>query len=331
MGNVAVIGSGSWGTALANAFADRGNSVTLWGRTEQILEVNALHENRKYLPGFKLSEKICATLDIEQSVKSAEVIVCAIPTQQIRKVFQPLSSLLKGKLIVNSAKGIEEKSHVTVSRIFEEIAPANTYLVLSGPSFAQEVVQRLPTAVTVASKATDAASTVQRMVSNSYLRAYTGTDVIGVELGGALKNVIAIASGVASGLKLGHNAQAAIINRGVAEIIRMGKCKGANPMTFLGLSGMGDLILTCTGPLSRNRRLGQGIGEGKKLDQIQRELGGVAEGVYTARSAYELSRQLNIEMPITEQVYRVLFEATSVQSALTELMGRGLKEEWDIG
>ncbi len=327
--NIAVIGCGSWGTAVANVFCDAGSSVTLWGRDAiTVDEILKLHMNSKYLKGFKLSPSLKASTDLNGTIAEADWVVCSIPTQQIRKVFSPVAKELAGKPLINTSKGIEVGTNATVSEIFAEVAPSSPYIILSGPSFAQEVVQHLPTLVTLASKNESVLKEVQHQLSTPYFRAYRSTDVPGVELAGALKNVVAIASGMVTGLKLGYNAQAAIINRGIAEITRMGLKRGADPMTFLGLAGMGDLILTCTGPLSRNRRVGVSLGEGKKLADIQRELGGVAEGVYTAQSAFELAQKSGIEMPITEQVNKIIYRDGTPQKALSELMSRGLKEEW---
>lgn len=329
MKKVSVIGMGSWGTALANVFADAGCEVVLWGRdTGQVESINKSHENTKYLKGIPLSVKLRASTDLGEVLGFSEIIICSIPTQQIRTVFGPHTGILATKHIVNTSKGIEVGTHLRVSEIFEELAPKATYTILSGPSFALEVVKRLPTLVTVASKDINDAAEIQKLLKTPYFRAYTSRDVAGVEFAGALKNVIAIASGMVTGLSLGYNAQAAIINRGIAEIIRMGKVKNADPMTFLGLAGTGDLILTCTGPLSRNRKLGALLGEGKKLAEIQQALGGVAEGVYTANSAFELAGKYQIEMPITEQVYKILYKGSTPKQALNELMSRELKEEW---
>lgn len=326
---IAVIGAGSWGTGLANVFADAGHDVTIWGRdTGMVNSINTAHENLKYLKGVQLNPKLKASSDLTSTLTSAQWIVCAIPTQQIRSVFKPLANHLKNKLIINTSKGIEVGTHLRVSEIFHEIAPEARYTILSGPSFALEVAKRLPTAVTLASVASEDATQVQMALATPYFRSYTSKDVIGVEFAGALKNVIAIASGMVTGLNLGYNAQAALINRGIAEIMRIAKAFHADPFTFLGLAGTGDLILTCTGPLSRNRRLGVLLGEGKKLPQIQQELGGVAEGVYTAKSAFELASKAGIELPITEQIYRILYESSTPIEALQSLMGRELKEEW---
>ncbi len=325
---VTTVGAGSWGTALANVFADAGTDVTLWGRDAQIVAaLNAKHENPKYLKGYPLSPRITATTDLGQALDSAAIIVCSIPTQKIRPVFAPLAEKLEGKIIVNASKGLEIGTGMRVSEVFESICPSTQYVVLSGPSFAQEVVEQQPTAVTIAAKDKNLATQIQNLMATPYFRAYTSQDVVGVELAGALKNVVALATGIVRGTRLGYNAQAAVINRGMAEIVRMGRKLGADPATFLGLAGMGDLVLTCTGPLSRNLRAGMLIGEGQPLDEIVKTLGGVAEGVYTAQSAHELAEKHSIEMPILREIYAILYDGKSLQSAIASLMGRDLKEE----
>jgi len=328
---VAVVGAGSWGTAVANVMADGGAEVTIWGRdTATIDAIRERHENEKYLKGYPLHPALGATVDLDEALEGAGIVVCSIPTQGIRSVFMPIREKLSGRILINTSKGIELGTHRRVSEIFHEINPQLRYAVLSGPTFAQEVIRRLPAAATVAADR-DVATEIQKVLSTNYFRVYTSTDVGGVEIAGALKNVVAIATGMVDGLKLGYNAQAAIINRGIAEMMRMGKLVGAEPLTFLGLSGMGDLVLTCTGPLSRNRTLGMRLGAGKKIDDITKELGGVAEGMYTARSAFELAARHRLEMPITEQVYRIIYENSTPQQALVDLMNRGLKPEWEVG
>lgn len=328
--SVCVVGAGSWGTALANVLAEAECAVTLWGRNTDVLDaIEQRNENPKYLRGIRLNAGIRPTKDLGRGLEEAEMVFCSIPTQNIRSVFADYTSLLRGKPVVNASKGIEMHTHLRVSEIFKELEPSAKYAVLSGPSFAEEVAKRLPTAVTIAADDPTVGTDIQQLISTAYFRAYTTNDVIGVELAGALKNVMAIAAGVVNGLKLGYNAQAAVINRGIAEIARAGKSRGALPMTFLGLAGMGDLVLTCTGPLSRNRRVGMLLGEGKSLQDAQAASGGVAEGVYTAQAAYELSKKWQIEMPILTEVYRLLYENGSPQEALSALMGRDLKGEWD--
>lgn len=326
--SVAVIGGGSWGTAVANLFADAGCKTTLWARdTDVVFGITTAHRNEKYLKGIDLSPKLTASGDLSATIEGADIVVNSIPTQHIRSVFQPVARLLAGKIVVNTSKGIEQKTHARVSEIFKALAPTSKYVILSGPSFALEVVRRLPTAVTVAST-DDSATTIQQILSLPYFRAYTSHDVVGVELAGALKNVVAISSGIVAGIGLGHNAQAALINRGMAEILRFGMKLGAEELTFLGLAGMGDLILTCTGPLSRNLRLGLLLGKGKTLKEAIGELGGVAEGYYTAKSALELAQEKKVEMPITQEVYNLLYNGSTPQQALHALMSRDLKEEW---
>jgi glycerol-3-phosphate dehydrogenase (NAD(P)+) len=326
--SVAVVGGGSWGTAVANLFADAGCKTTLWARdTDLVFQINTSHRNEKYLKGIALSPKLMASGDLKETIENAEIVVNSIPTQHIRSVFQPVASLLAGKIVVNTSKGIEQNTHARVSEIFKSLSPKAKYVILSGPSFALEVVKRLPTAVTVASE-DESATLIQKLLSLPYFRAYTSKDVVGVELAGALKNVVAISSGIVAGIGLGHNAQAALINRGMAEILRFGLKLGAQELTFLGLAGMGDLILTCTGPLSRNLRLGLFLGQGKSLKEAIQQLGGVAEGYYTAKSALELSKLKKVEMPITQEVYNLLYMGSTPQQALHALMSRDLKEEW---
>jgi glycerol-3-phosphate dehydrogenase (NAD(P)+) len=325
---ISVIGSGSWGTALAHVLAGAGHRPILWGRDVAVSEsIASAHENSKYLPGLKLHPSVTASNDLVAALEKSQCIVCSIPTQQIRSVFGPFAPLLKNKIIVNSSKGIEIGAHLRVSEVFAQIAPTAEYLVLSGPSFAEEVVKGLPAALTLAGPSTETAKRVQNTFSSAVFRLYTSSDVVGVEIAGALKNVVAIASGMVSGLKLGHNAQAAVITRGLAEIARLGKCLGAQPLTFLGLAGMGDLVLTCTGPLSRNRRLGEALGLGKSLSTVQKELGGVAEGYFTAKAASSWAQSLGVEMPILREVYGILYEGTSARDAVSSLMRRNLKEE----
>ncbi len=323
-----VMGGGSWGTALAHVLADSGMTTRIWARDVQVVdEIQKKHLNSKYLPGLALSPAIQATHQLPEAILKSDVIVCAIPTQQIRSALGPVASILNGKSVLNSSKGIEQNSLKRVSEIVKDICPDSPYMIISGPSFAQEVIQRLPTAVTIGTTNESLAEQMQLAFSAPYFRAYRSKDVVGIELAGALKNVLAIATGVAAGLGLGHNAQAALINRGIAEVTRLGVKLGADAMTFMGLAGVGDLVLTCTGPLSRNRRLGIEIGKGKSFEEVKALIGGVAEGYYTAQSAYLLAKKAQVEMPITENVYRILYEGLPPKQALTELMSRDLKSE----
>ncbi len=325
---VTTVGAGSWGTALSNVFADAGHDVQVWGREASVVNaINQKHENPKYLPGKVLSHSLGATLDLAKALDRAQVVICAVPTQKIRAVFSPFADRLAGKVVLNTSKGLEMGTLMRVSEIFESMNSGARYAALSGPSFALEVVEQQPTAVTIASTHKELALELQQAVSTPYFRAYTSSDVVGVEVAGALKNVVALATGIVRGRKLGYNAQAAVINRGMAEMVRAGRVLGAEGTTFLGLAGMGDLVLTCTGPLSRNLQAGILIGEGKPLDQVISALGGVAEGVYTAQSAQELSKKISIEMPIFHEIHGILYEGKTLEGAVASLMGRDLREE----
>lgn len=327
---VAVLGSGSWGTALAHVIADAGNSVCIWSRdTETVNAIHSRQENPKYLPGIPLNAHIRASTDLEEVIQAAHWILCAIPTQQIRSALSAYTGILNGTPLINASKGLEMRTHKKVSEIFKELCPKSPYAILSGPSFALEVAKRLPTAVTLACKDKKLGKDAQALFSAPYFRTYTSEDVVGVEISGALKNVIAIASGAVSGLGFGYNSQAALINRGMVEIHRVGKALGAQTLTFLGLAGIGDLVLTCTGPLSRNRRLGEGLARGRSLELIQNEMGGVVEGVFTTQSVQELARHHKLDLPIMSQVYEVLYAGKTAQQALTHLMSRELKDEWE--
>lgn len=328
----AVLGSGSFGTALGAILADKGNDVVLWTRRPELIEsINSRHENDRYLSGLKLPDSLRAAADIKEVLAGAELVVLAIPTQSLAEVLGEHGKLLPEKTpIVGAAKGIERGSLRTVNEILEEELPKqyHPYLAyLSGPSFAKEMIQKVPTVVSIASNSEETARRVQKDFYHVYFRTYWTPDVIGVETGGALKNVIAIAAGVADGLGMGYNTRAAIITRGLAEITRLGVAKGANPLTFLGLAGMGDLVLTCTAELSRNRTVGFNLGKGKKLSQILEEMNQVAEGVVTAESAFQLSQKLGVEMAITAEVYRLLYEDKDPMRVAADLMSRDLKQE----
>lgn len=325
---VATVGAGSWGTAVANVFADAGCESRLWGRDAEVLRaVRSRHENPKYLSGLSLNPALNAVSSLEEALTDVDLVVCSLPVQKTRQVLAPVADLLRGKKVLNTSKGVEMGTQMRMSEIVNAVCPEAEYLVLSGPSFAQEVVQKQPTAVTVAGRNKDTAAWVQRTLATGYFRVYTTTDVVGVELAGSLKNVVALATGIVRGARLGHNAQAAVITRGLAEIVRMGRKCGADPATFLGLAGMGDLVLTCTGPLSRNLRAGILIGEGHPLEKVGQALGGVVEGIYTAQSAQELAAAHGLSMPILEEVHAILYEGKTPQNAITSLMTRDLKEE----
>jgi glycerol-3-phosphate dehydrogenase (NAD(P)+) len=329
-----VIGGGSWGTTLANLLAAKGIPVSLWVFEEDLCRhMQRNSENPLYLPGVRLSPLIQADNRLEAVVVGKRTLVMAVPSHVHRDVAVQMLEFLEGPLVIVSAtKGIENESMQTMSRVWTEIMPDTVpwdYAVLSGPTFAREVAKKVPTAVTVASASRAVAQEIQRLFSTEFFRVYTSTDVIGVELGGAVKNVIALAAGIIDGLGLGHNTRAALITRGLAEMSRLGTTMGAHPLTFLGLAGVGDLVLTCTGDLSRNRTVGYQLGQGRKLEEILAEMNMVAEGVKTTRSVHHLAQQQGVEMPISQQMYRILYESRSPAAALAELMQRDLKHELD--
>lgn len=334
MEKVTVLGAGSWGTALAIVLSENGHDVLLWThREDQAIEINRQHTNAKYLPNTKLPESLHATHQLAVAVAHASTIVVAVPTKAIRQVCEQLTTYLtKPILFVHVSKGIEPDSLKRISELMEENLPqpfVTDIVVLSGPSHAEEVVLHQPTTITAACKNIPSAERVQDLFMNSYFRVYTSDDVIGVELGGALKNVIALASGITAGLNYGDNAKAALITRGLAEITRVGVKMGGNPFTFSGLTGMGDLIATSTSMHSRNYRAGRLLGEGKKLDDVLEQMGMVVEGVRTTKAAYQLSLKYNVPMPISTALYHVLFDGQHPKSAVDALMGRLKKREID--
>lgn len=330
----AVIGAGSWGTALAKLLADKGEQVVLWGHDPAHMDaLRRDRENRKYLPGAALPQTLQPSDNLD-CVADCECVVMVVPSHGFREVFTALIPYLKpGTLLVSAVKGIEIGSRQTMSQIMEtELAKRgkqNTMFtgVLSGPSFADEVAVGQPTAVTIGFADKDAAKTVQHLFSTSFFRVYTSSDIIGLEISAAMKNVIAIAAGISDGLGYGMNTRAALITRGLAEITRLGVKLGAHPLTFSGLGGLGDLVLTCTGSLSRNRTVGLKLGEGRTLEQALGEMTMVAEGVKTTKSCYNLAAAAGVEMPILEQVYQILYEDKDCRIAVQELSQRSLKEE----
>jgi glycerol-3-phosphate dehydrogenase (NAD(P)+) len=328
MSYVAVIGAGSWGTTLANHLATKGYDVSMWAYEQKLVdEINRTSINSVYLPGIPLSNNLEATSDMEYALKQARYILNVVPTQFTRSVFNEAEKyILKEAILISASKGIEHGSLSTVSSILKELTSRQT-AVLSGPSFAEEVVKRLPTAVTVAAEDNETGMLLQDVFNTEYFRVYTNTDVLGVELGGALKNVMAIASGISDGMGLGASTRAALITRGLTEMIRLGIAMGAQEKTFGGLSGLGDLVLTCTGTLSRNYTVGYKLGRGEALNDIISSMKMVAEGVATSKSAYELSKKHNVEMPIVEQIFRVINENKNPVDAVRELMTRTLKAE----
>ncbi|TYT74797.1 NAD(P)H-dependent glycerol-3-phosphate dehydrogenase [Desulfobotulus mexicanus] len=331
--HIGVLGGGSWGTALAMLLAEKGYPVRLWVYEPDVaMEIAEHRENRTYLPGIMLPENLVATSDMEEALKDKDLVLFVVPSHVMRETARRAASMISEKaILVTASKGIENVTHKTMTGILkEEILhiPEEQLAVLSGPSFAREVGEKRPTVVTVASKDANNVSKVQKIFASPVFRVYTSDDVMGVEVGGAMKNVIAIAAGVADGMGLGLNTRAALITRGLAEIRRLGVAMGANPHTFSGLSGVGDLMLTCTGALSRNHTLGQLLGEGKSLDEILKEMRMVAEGVKSARSVYNLSAKLGVELPICNEVYRVLYEGSTPREAGERLMNRTLKQEF---
>ncbi|MDA8085061.1 MAG: NAD(P)-dependent glycerol-3-phosphate dehydrogenase [Nitrospiraceae bacterium] len=329
MSYIAVIGAGSWGTTLACLLVDKGYDVSFWAREIEVVdEVNKTGRNSVYLPDVLLPRALKATGSIEEAVKKARYILNVVPTQFTRGVFtEAAKHLHEDAVIISASKGIEQHSLLTVSAILHELTGSHG-AVLSGPSFAKEVLAKYPTAVTLAARNPETALLLQEIFNTAYFRVYTHSDIVGVEIGGALKNVIAIASGISDGLGLGHSARAALITRGLVEISRLGEVLGADKRTFSGLSGLGDLVLTCTGPLSRNYSVGIKLGQGMKLSDIISSTKSVAEGVATAQSAFDLAGRHGVEMPIVEQVYRVLYNNEDPAFAVNSLMNRALKSEF---
>lgn len=329
MSYIAVIGAGSWGTTLASLLAEKEYDVSLWVREPEIAdEITRRRTNSVYLPDVILPPGLKATSSLEEAVRKSRYILNVVPTQFTRSVFEEGARYLQSDaVIVSASKGIEQETLLTVSDILREVT-GKPVAALSGPSFAKEVIRKLPTAVTLAAADIEIGLLLQEIFNTGYFRVYTHSDIIGVEIGGALKNVVAIASGICDGLGLGQSARAALITRGLVEISRLGKAMGADPTTFSGLSGLGDLVLTCTGPLSRNYMVGENLGRGMKLSEILAATRSVAEGVATALSAFELARKMDVEMPIIEQVYEVLYRDKDPETAVLSLMNRALKSEF---
>jgi glycerol-3-phosphate dehydrogenase (NAD(P)+) len=327
----AVVGAGAWGTALADLLVRNGHDVKLWAFEPDVVEsINTRNENDRFLAGHRLAARLEALNDVEETVDDAELVIFATPSHVLRSIARlAVKALPDDAPLVVATKGIEKNTLCLMTEVVEQEASTATVVALSGPSFATEVISRQPTAVVVASEDETAAEFVQRAFSSPYFRAYTHTDVIGVELGGALKNVMAVATGIADGLGLGFNARAALVTRGLAEMTRLGVALGAEQSTFAGLAGLGDLVLTCTGTLSRNRTVGVELGKGKQLDEVLRSRETVAEGVTAAQSARELAIREGVEMPIVDAVNRVLFEGQPARSAIGELMTRELRAEVD--
>ncbi|GJG88760.1 glycerol-3-phosphate dehydrogenase [NAD(P)+] [Gemmatimonadetes bacterium T265] len=330
-GQYAVVGGGAWGTALADLLARNGGDVVLWAREADVVaDVNTHAENRRFLAGHPLSPALRATDDLPAALDGRELVLFAPPSHVLRAVARAAAgALAPDATLAVASKGIEQGTLAVMTQVIADVLPGRPVVAVSGPSFAAEVAARHPTAVVAAADDRHAAARLQRALSSPEFRVYTHDDVLGVELGGALKNVMALATGILEGLGLGFNSRAALITRGLAEMTRLGAALGASPATFAGLAGVGDLVLTCTGALSRNRSVGVEIGRGRRLDDVLAERETVAEGVLTTRSARDLATRAGVEMPIVNVVDRVLFEGAAVEGAVTELMSRAPRGEQD--
>ncbi len=331
MQKIAVVGAGSWGTANAVSLSNKGMNVSLWIRNSELLEnIIKSRENSTYLPGVALPSSLKVTNDIEDCCKESDIIVIGTPSHAVRDIVSNITHLIKRhQIIVNLAKGIENGTLYRMSEIIEEYLPNNPIAVLSGPNHAEEVAINIPSATVVSSKNEKTAQFIQDVFMTPSLRVYTNPDIVGVELGGSLKNVIALGAGICDGLGFGDNTKAALMTRGVVEISRLGVALGARQSTFSGLSGVGDLIVTCTSMHSRNRRAGIAIGEGKTLDEVLHSTKMVVEGVRTTKSAYELAKRTGVEMPITREIYKVLFENANVKNSVLNLMLRSKTNEME--
>lgn len=332
MVNVAIMGAGSWGTTLAKVFADAGNTVTLWARRAELAEqIQDTRANPDYLPDIRLPESVVATHDAERALDSAAIVIFAVPSQTMRDNLEAWTPLLPSdSTLVSISKGVETDTHLRMSEVIAEITGADTdrIAVLSGPNLAREIAEEQPAATVIACTDENRAKLVQAAVATPYLRPYTNTDVDGVELGGACKNIIALACGVATGLGFGENTLATIITRGLAEISRLGHALGADQRTFAGLAGLGDLVATCSSPLSRNRSFGVRLGEGGTLEEAKKATHGqVAEGVISSNSVFQLAQANKVDMPITQAVYAVCHRGLDVRDMIAALMGRSKKAE----
>lgn len=332
MESIGVIGAGSWATALAVLLAGKGCQVRMWTRRADLAgEINQKRENSRYLPGVRINDNVEASTQLEYVLAGTKTVLFSVPSHAFREVLRDCLPYFSADMIyINTAKGIEERELCRMSEVFAQVAGADLldqYVFLSGPSHAEEVGLALPTAVVMSSNRLESAEYVQELCMGNNFRVYTNPDLVGVELGGALKNIIALGTGIAEGLGFGDNAKAALMTRGMAEISRLGTAMEANPLTFAGLAGIGDLIVTCTSMHSRNRRAGIAIGQGKTLAAALEEVGQVVEGVTTTRAAYQLARRFKVEMPITEQIYQVLFAGQDPAVAVNNLMSRGRTKE----
>lgn len=329
---IGVIGAGAWGTTLAKVVAEKGYPVHLWAYESHVVEaIRSKHENSLFLPGVQLPRSIVPTGSLQEALNTTDCLVFAVPSQAARSVLSQLSPYLSKPVpLLSATKGIEEVSLKLMSEVIRETLPKDLHrslAVLSGPSFAVEVSKGLPTAVTLVGEDIELVKRLQKVLVTPFLRVYSGTDLIGAQLGGSLKNVMALAAGVIDGLGLGHNTRAALITRGLAEMVRLGTAMGADPRTFYGLSGVGDLVLTCTGPLSRNHSVGVRLGRGDSLQVILGGMQAVAEGVRTSRAALGLAQRYQVDMPIVQEVCAVLFEGKDCRQAVSDLMERSAKDE----
>lgn len=335
---IAVLGAGSWGTILANLLVENGHQVELWGNDpKKVAEINEQHTNTHYLPDFKIDPQLHATIDLNVALDQVDVVLFVIPTQAIRAVAEQIVPVMITKkvkpVIVTASKGLEQGTHKRISEVLTEAIPetnCNGIVVLSGPSHAEDVAQKDITTLTAASSDLIQAQWIQEIFMNDYFRLYTNPDVVGVEMGAALKNVIALGAGALNGLGYGDNTKAALMTRGLAEISRLGVAMGANPLTFIGLSGVGDLIVTGTSVHSRNWRAGNALGKGQKLADVLANMGMVVEGVATCKAAYELAQQRSVDMPITRAIYNVLYEGCDIKTEIAHLMRRSGKPEIDF-
>ncbi|MDM8514881.1 NAD(P)H-dependent glycerol-3-phosphate dehydrogenase [Desulfobacterales bacterium HSG16] len=331
---IGVAGAGSWGTALAQLLAGKGYEIDLWVFEEDVCEqIEKERENKVFLPGIKLVENLVPSNDLDSVISDKDLLLIVVPSHTMRETTQKMAGkLANDTIVVTASKGIENETLLTMDGVIGQTLPEilrENFAVLSGPSFAREVAEAVPTVVTAASKNIETAQFVQQVFATPSFRVYASDDVIGAELGGSVKNVIAIAAGVIDGLGLGLNTRAALITRGLAEMRRLGLEMGANPRTFTGPAGMGDLVLTCTGDVSRNHTVGKKIGQGKKIKEILSEMRMVAEGVKSAKSIFNLSKKLNVEMPICHEVYEILYNDASPKECLHRLMTRDLRHELD--
>ncbi len=335
---IAVLGAGSWGTILANLLVENGHQVELWGNDpKKVAEINEQHTNTHYLPDFKIDPQLHATIDLNVALDQVDVVLFVIPTQAIRAVAEQIVPVMIAKkvkpVIVTASKGLEQGTHKRISEVLTEAIPEtnrNGIVVLSGPSHAEDDAQKDITTLTAASSDLIQAQWIQEIFMNDYFRLYTNPDVVGVEMGAALKNVIALGAGALNGLGYGDNTKAALMTRGLAEISRLGVAMGANPLTFIGLSGVGDLIVTGTSVHSRNWRAGNALGKGQKLADVLANMGMVVEGVATCKAAYELAQQRSVDMPITRAIYNVLYEDCDIKTEIAYLMRRSGKPEIDF-